>query len=94
MLFRLDADGFEQVLQELLATSMNESAALGALETAIHFTPESINYLMFSLMIATEMFSAITRVLFGMTKNMLTTSSSDIFVALSKLTLKILREKA
>src|SRR5271170_4621292 len=65
-------DEYELVLQELLATGVNDVNAIHALEVAFDISPRITEQ--------KDMSFTIAKLLFGLTKNFLVTTSSDVFI--------------
>jgi hypothetical protein len=93
MVSTLNSVGYDLVLQEMLATGLKDGEALVALGIALDNSPDGANPSLATLMIVEDISFTIAKLLFGLTRNILITSSSEVFVAQLKLILKILREK-
>jgi len=93
MVSTLNSVGYDFVLQEMLATGLEDVEALAALGIALDNCPDGANLPLATLMIVEDISFTIAKLLFGLTRNILTTSSSEVFVAQLKLILKILQEK-
>src|SRR5271155_185591 len=93
MVSTLNFVGYELVLQEMLATGLEDVEALAALGIALDNCPDGANPPFATLMTVEDISFTVAKLLFGLARNILITSSSEVFVAQLKLILKILREK-
>lgn len=89
----LDADGLDFVFQELLAMVVEDAVVINALHVVVDAVTEGVDVSLRSLMIGPDLPFTIAKLLFELTRSLLLTSSSDIFVGLAKLVVKILRER-
>lgn len=91
---RLNPDAYDLLLQELLVAISTETSTLKALQLALDYAPDG-NYLsdVKMLMSGKQVNFVISKLLSGLTRDFLRISSSDLFVGILEITVKILREK-
>ena len=91
---RLNPDAYDLLLQELFVAISTETSTLKALQLALDYAPDG-NYLsdVKILMSGKQVNFAISKLLFRLTRDFLRVSSSDLFVGILEIIVKILREK-
>jgi hypothetical protein len=89
---QLDSDTYDRVLQEVLTASTGNISVIRTYEVLLDRAPEGLlrpN----SLIVGPEVKFAIGKLLFGLTRNVLMTMSSEKFIEIWKCIHKILKEK-
>ena len=89
----LAPDQLDMVAQELLSTSLECGLATHALVLTFNSTPEGFFIRCIMLMEGRDEDFEVSKLLFGLTKNILIVDSSDTFIAYLRLIAKILRER-
>src|ERR1700734_1524621 len=89
---KLDPVAYDLVLQELLNTARQEVTVIEACLIALDSAPQGASFFI-RLMIGKDIPFTISKLLFELTRHFLTTATSEIFIGLLKLILKILREQ-